>query len=213
MITLKIADREYLLPEGWHEVNLHKFSKIMEKNSQIAEYKSQILFGLEVLSILIDSRVDDLKNLTRGAFATLSEEISWINETPKAINKEEFVIDGVKWRPIKDLNRLTMGDNISLELMIGESNETNILNNILPILMRKVKTIKGEGGITYEELESFDSINYTATRDLLSKNIMITEVITFKDFFLSGEKASSTTTKATSEKEKSKKKAKTPKVQ
>ena len=103
------------------------------------------------------------------------------------------------WRPIKDLNKLTMGDNISLELMISESNESNLLNNILPILMRRVKTIKGEGGITYEELDSFHSEKYSEIRNLLVKNIMITDVITFKDFFFGGEKGSSTTMKDTLE--------------
>jgi hypothetical protein len=202
MITLKINNKEYGLPEGWSEVNLDKFEKIMVKNSQIKEYKSQILFGLEVLSILIDCEVDDLKNLTRASFETLSNEISWINEAPVGIEKDNFIIEGEMWRPIKDLNKLTMGDNISIELMIGESNETNILNNILPILMRKVRGVKGEGGITYEELEPFDSMNYVKTRGLLSKSVMITDVINFKDFFLSGEKVSSTTMKDTSVKEK-----------
>lgn len=199
MINLKIADKEYNLPEGWWEVNLEKFEKIMLKNSQISEYKSQILFGLDILGILIDAKTEDLKNITRGSFATISEEIKWINEPPVGINKDIFIIEGEEWRPIKDLNKLTMGDNISLELMISESNEATLLVNILPILMRRVKKIKLEGGLEGYELLPFDSEKYNEIKELLKKNINITDIINFKDFFLGGEKVSSTTMKVTSE--------------
>jgi hypothetical protein len=197
MVTVKILNKEYELPEGWHEVNLEKFEKIILKNKVIDEYKSQILFGLEIFAILTDAEINDLKNLTRESFEILSNEISWMTQTPKGIEKGEFIINNEVWKPIKDLNKLTMGDNISLELMISESDESNLILNILPILIRKVKIIK-ENGIEIEELQAFDSNKYSDTKELFSKSIYITDVINFKDFFLNGVKESSGTTKATS---------------
>jgi hypothetical protein len=183
MVILKIADKEYNLSEGWNEVNLEKFKLIMKKNQLIREYKSQILFGLEIFSILIDCHVDDLKNLTKTSFETLTGEISWINDAPVGIEKEYFIIDGVKWKPLKDLNKLTMGDNISIEMMINESDETDMLINILPILLRRVRVVKDELGNEVEELMPFDAEKYEMTKTLFMKNIFITDVINFKDFF------------------------------
>lgn len=183
MVIVKIMDKEYELPENWDEVNLDKFERIIEKNGLISEYKSQILFGLEIFGILIGADIEDLKSLTKTSFETLSNEISWINEAPVGVDKDEFVIEGEVFKPLKDLNKLTMGDNISLELMIAESNEANLLINILPILLRKVKKIKNENGEWSEELEPFDADKYMERKKLFSKNIYITDVINFKDFF------------------------------
>ena len=182
MVIVKIAEHEYNLPESWDEVSLEKFRKIVEKNQLISEYKSQILFGLEILSILIDCSVEDLKNISKASFETLVEEIKWIHTAPVAKEKEEFTILGERWKPIKDLNKLTMGDNISLELMINNSTEATLLINILPILLRKAKVVKLESGELKEELMPFDDKNYEELKDAIQKNIFITEVMSFKDF-------------------------------
>ena len=182
MVIVKIAEHEYNLPESWDEVNLEKFKKIIEKNQLISEYKSQILFGLEILSILIDCEVENLKNISKASFETLVKEIDWINTSPVAKEKEEFIILGERWKPMRDLNKLTMGDNISLELMINSSNEATLLINILPILLRKVKVVKLESGETKEELMPFDDGKYEELKDAIQKNIFITEVMNFKDF-------------------------------
>ena len=183
MVIVKIAEREYQLPEGWNEVNLSKFQRIIEKNELISEYKSQILFGLELFSILIDCDVEDLKQLTKTSFEKLSEETKWLYNDVVGVEKPEFVINGETYRPLKDLNKLTMGDNISLEMMINESNQATLIPNILPILLRKVRKIKGEDGNWIEELEPFNAEEYHERRKLFLENIYITDVINFKDFF------------------------------
>jgi hypothetical protein len=76
-----------------------------------------------------------------------------------------------------------MGDNVSLEMMINESNEATLLINILPILLRKVKIVKDELGNEVEELMPFDAEKYQMMKTLFMKNIFITDVINFKDFF------------------------------
>lgn len=182
MVVVKIGDKEYNLPEGWNEVNLEKFGRILEKNALINEYKSQILFGLEIFAILIDAHVDELKSLTKTSFEVLTKETEWLNTEVKGQEKDEFLIEGEIYRPLKDLNKLTMGDNISLEMMINESNEATLLQNILPILLRKVRRVKTENG-EVEELEAFDAATYAEKKKLFEKSIYITDVINFKDFF------------------------------
>lgn len=182
MITVKIGTEEYNLPEGWGEVSLEKFKLIMEKNALISEYKSQILFGLDIFSILIDCPVDNLKEMTKKSFELLTEETKWIYDSPKGCDKEDFIIEGRRWKPLKDLNKLTMGDNISLEMMIAESTDATLLINILPILLREVRIVK-EDGVEREELLPFRAEKYDELRNLFQKNIFITDVINFRDFF------------------------------
>ena len=183
MVIVKIGEREYSLPESWSEVNLSKFQRILEKNDLIAEYKSQILFGLEIFSILIDCDVEDLKSLTKTSFEKLSEETKWLYSDVVGSEKDEFVIGDEVFRPLKDLNKLTMGDNISLEMMIKESTQASLIINILPILLRKVKKIKVESGEWIEELEPFNAELYYERKKLFMEHIYITDVINFKDFF------------------------------
>jgi hypothetical protein len=75
-----------------------------------------------------------------------------------------------------------MGDNISLELLIKDSDEANMLINILPVLLRKVKKVKTEDG-EIEELEPFVAEKYNERKTLFGKSIFITDVINFRDFF------------------------------
>jgi len=182
MNIVEIGGKHWDLPEGWNEVNLDKFKNIILKNAQIDEYKSQIKFSLEILSILLGCETVDLENLTKGSFEKLIEEISWIGTPPVGEDKEVFNIGGKRWKTFKDFNKLKMGDNISLEILIKQSTQADLLINILPILLREVKEVKGEGG-TKEILCDFDAENYEELKTLFSKNIFITEVINFKAFF------------------------------
>ena len=182
MVVVKIADKEWNLPESWSEVSLEKFSKIILKNSQIEEYKSQIKFSLEILSILLDCEIEDLNNLTKESFEKLTSEIDFIGTAPVGVDKEDFYFEGKRWRLLKDLNKLKMGDNISLELVIKESNDATLLINILPILLREVKEIKVDDKIEIQ-LKDFDAEKYDELKTLFMKNIFITEVINFKSFF------------------------------
>lgn len=182
MLIVKIEEKEWNLPESWSEVNLKKFEGILRKNTQISEYKSQIKFSLEILSILLDCRVEDLHNLTKESFETLTNEIAFIKDAPIGVDKELFIIGGKKYKLLKDLNKLKMGDNISLELMIKESTEADLLINILPILLREVKEVK-VGDDIEQSLCDFDAEKYAELKTLFSENIFITEVINFKSFF------------------------------
>ena len=106
-------------------------------------------------------------------------------------NCNEFTIGDDKYIAISDFNKLSMGDNISLELMINESTEHNLLSNILPILIRKAK-VKGDGSLVPDE---FDGDKYNELRELFKKELKVTDVLHLSNFFFNGEKPSTTTTK------------------
>jgi hypothetical protein len=187
MIIIEIEGNEYNLPQGWDEVTLDMFEKISSHSLLLSEFKSETLFSLEMFSILLKCPVNDIKKLTRKSFEILAEKCAWANKeiVPRKVKK--FLIDGEVYVPVKDLNSLTMGDSVSLELMINESNESNILTNILPIILRKGKTIlKGSKEVLVPS--EFDADNYGETRELFKQNLMVSDIIEFKLFFLNGGK-------------------------
>jgi len=199
MITFEIGGKDYELPEGWDEVSLEKFEKIVKHGSILSEYKSKILYAIELIAILLDAPVDDITRLDRPSYEILAEKCSWANGVPKTRMVKKWNINDVEYIAFEELNKLTMGDSVSLELMINESNEQNVISNILPILVRKAKKVMRDGKEVLEPGE-FDADNYEKTKELFRKHMMISDVIWIKDFFLDGAKASSITMKATSEK-------------
>jgi hypothetical protein len=200
MIIVKIGAEEFSLPEGWHEVNLRTFQTVISLNERIEEWKSTVEFSIEVFTSLIGCPKENIMNLTRESFNTLVEETKWLYTEVPSNPKEEFELLGSKWRLLKDLNKLTMGETISLELKISESNATTILANIVPILLRRVKEVKVSDKIE-TSLMAFEADKYEQLREEVLDKINVTEIISFRDFFSNGVTASSGTTKVTSVKQ------------
>lgn len=183
MIIVEINNKEYNLPQGWNEVSIEMFEKIMKQASILSTYKSQVLYSLEMFSILCGAPIDELKEMNRESFDKMGDLCDWVNDeiTPSDVNS--WTIDGVEYRAVSNMNGLTMGDNISLEIMINESDEANILGNILPILIRKTKQVTKEDGSVKITLSDFDADNYDETRSLFKKNLNVSDVFQLKSFF------------------------------
>jgi hypothetical protein len=182
MLIVEINEKEYNLPENWSEVTVEKFEKIMRHSSFLSEYKSQTLFALEMFGLLLDCPVEEIKKLSKDSFSVLSEKCAWANEEIKSSLRNEFHINDKVYIAVKDFNKLSMGDAVSLEIMIGESKNEEILGNILPMLIRKAKPVVKNGESVLEAGE-FNADEYNELRDLFKKNIMVTDVIGLKDFF------------------------------
>lgn len=183
MIIIELEGKEYKMPSGWNEVNVGMFEKVMKHAGILSEYKSQVQYAIEMFSILTGAPVEDLNKMTRTSFEELSKSIEWVNHEVQPSNRKEWTFDGIDYMAVENLNKLTMGDTVSLELMINESNEENILSNILPILIRKVKEVKVSGGLTKKVHADFDADEYNELRKLFSENLMVDDVIDLKSVF------------------------------
>lgn len=182
MVTIEINGTDYELAEGWHEVSVELFEKIMKHSLFLKEYKSQTLFALEMFGILLDAPIDEIKKLSKKSFEILSEKCAWASGEITASNKKEFHINDKVYVIVKDFDSLNMGDAISLEIMMEESKSEEVLGNILPILVREAKPVVKEGK-TELAPGDFDADNYKEIRDLFKKNIMISDVIGLQSFF------------------------------
>lgn len=183
MITIELEGREYKVPESWNEVNIKLFEEITRMATLLPEYKSDVQYTLDMFSVLTGAPVEDLVKMTRKGFEDLSKVCDWVNEEVQASDKKVWVFDGIEYMPVENLDSLTMGDSVSLELMIKESSEATILGNILPILIRKVKKIQKENGKIKKVPGEFVADEYNETKELFKERLMVTDVIRLKSFF------------------------------
>lgn len=183
MITIELEGKEYVMPEGWDEVSVGTFEKIVQLASQYAAYGSDAEYVIDMLATLTGAPKDVLLRITRKSFDDLSQRLSWVSEEVSPSNKESWLINGIEYMPVRNLDTLTMGDSVSMELMVKESNEANILGNLLPMLIRKVKKIDAGGGKTKKVADAFDANEYAETKELFNKHLMVCDVIRLKSFF------------------------------
>lgn len=208
MKIVEIAGEDYKLPESWSEVTVETYEKIQAHSSFLSEYKSQLEFVIELFGILLGIDALILKSMTKESFEILTKEIEWLNDDIPLKRQESFEIDGEKFVPVKDLKKLTTGDMISIEVLIADSNQNELLGNLLPILIRRAKKVSKKSGKVKYVPAKFDADEYEDLKELFKKNLSIEDVLYLKDFFFDGEKQSSIITKAISEKEKLEKKVK-----
>lgn len=182
-MIIELEGNEYNLPEGWTEINLEKFEKLMKHFSILSDYKSQYQYAIELFSILLDAPIEDLSRITKGSFELLAEKIKWSNGTITPTGIKEWTIEGQEYMVIKDLNSLEMGEMVSLELQIANSQNWELLTNMLPILVRKVKTIQTKNGDIKKVPERFDAESYEETKQLFRKYMMVADVNELRDFF------------------------------
>jgi hypothetical protein len=182
MIQVEINGNDYDLAEGWNEITVEKFERIMKHSLFLKEYKSQTLFALEMFAILLDAPIEDIKKLSKASFEVLTEKCAWANTEITSSNKNEFHINNKVYISVKDFDSLNMGDAISLEIMMSESKSEEVLGNILPMLVREAKPVV-KAGETVLVAGDFNADEYKELRELFVKNIMITDVIGLQNFF------------------------------
>lgn len=185
MIIVKLEGKEYKMPEGWHEVTVGQFQTIVELAAKFTdgEYDTQVEYVLDIFGGITGAPKEDLLKMTRQSFDTLSNKLNWVTDEVIPTQKSNWVLAGEEYIPVKNLDSLSMGDSISLELMIKESNEWNVLGNLLPMLIRKVKKIDDGSGKIKKVPGEFIAEEYEITKKLFLENMMVSDVIQLKSFF------------------------------
>lgn len=183
MVIIELEGEEYNMPSGWDEVNIDMFEKIVHLSTGLSKYKSEIEFSIDMMALLTGAEKESLMKMTRKSFETLNGRLSWVNTEVKPSKKKIFTIDGEEFMPIENLNELSMGESISLEITIKDSNEANILTNILPILIRRVKLVERTNGKRKKVPASFNAEEYEELKELFKNNLTVPDVIELKAFF------------------------------
>lgn len=160
--------------KSWSDVKVKNFEAVVELAINKDKYKSETEFGLRVTAALLGIPYAEILTYSTEQFQQLQKDLEWSNKPVEHNGKTVYIINGRKYAPIKNPNKLTMGAAIDAELMISNSKEYDIISSLLPILLREVV---GNKQLPYS------SKDYYENRKLFSENLSIADVIHLKDFF------------------------------
>lgn len=165
----------YNIPDKWEEVTVEQFSNIFKIDREIL---TDIEVTVEVLKCLTDISEDDLYAMDPSQFSKVTNLIKFTNKDIVGTKVESIEVEGEKYFLKKDYNSLTMGEVISLELLMKEdSTFMTVMPEMLCIFLRK----KLENG----ELESFRK-SFMERKEIF-KNVSIADVNDLFLFFSNGE--------------------------
>jgi len=183
MISFELNNKIITMPTEWQEVTLDKYVKIaslddLRRNSPIQEL--YILKLIEVLCDLSDNEGDDLE-ITK--VTELVEKLSFLHIEPKWEVLKYINIEGVDYVFPDDLNKLTMGEYISMKtLQQNIPNEAESIPYILAVILRTGKQIDGKW-----VQDKFDAEGIEERKDIFMRQPVYSLMAPI-NFFLNGKK-------------------------
>lgn len=200
MIQLQIDDKVYECPTQWDEISLRKFLKFSQIETQNDSQWRQTAL---LISALTDIPVEDVYEFDIDSIKTIGEEIKFLHQEIKSNKQTSLMIDGKEYGIINNLNNLTTGEFISLELELRNKERGFLENfiNCLPIIIRPIEIVENkETGKTQKVVEKFTTDNLQWRKDLFLDKLTPKDIWWIKDFFSNGGSGYSSNTKDSSAK-------------
>lgn len=184
MLNLTINDKLFKLPSDWEELTLRQFIDILilkkdEKNSDLDNFVKTL--GIFAGDHSIEESIMDLDV---SEFNQIKDAFEWIKVDPqtKSESKDFFEFEGKKFTMKKDYNQLTVGEAITVELLLKDQKvDLDPLEISFAVLFREV--IDGK-------MKPFNADTMYEMLNDYSNRIKIVDVYEVITFFLSGEKSS-----------------------
>jgi hypothetical protein len=178
----------FQIPDSWNEVSVEKFTNIWKINR---EGMTAIEITIAVVNVLTGIDEDYLYMMSPSEFSQITSIIEFTNHDVKG-NEVEFIMIGEdKYYLKKDFDKLTMGEVISLELLIEQASG-NVMSKMPEILCIFLRKKNGD------KLESFKK--GFMERAEVFKQASIADVNDIFLFFSDGVNSSTSNTKESLEK-------------
>lgn len=174
-LTIDDEVKEFNIPESWDEVNVEQFGKLFSFNR---EELTPIQLGVKTLNIFIGVDEETLMMLNYDDFINLINIVNFTNKDIETVKFESIDVNGDNYFIKDDFSQLTMGEVISIETLLQQSNGNlfNVMAKLLCVFLRKKK----DNG----KLESFKS--EFLTREEIFKTLPISKIYGIFVFFLNG---------------------------
>lgn len=187
--SFKIDDREFTTITEWSELSVKQYLEISNIQSNKDSFFIDELFMMRLLEVLCNVEEGGLDDLPLDFLPELTSYIDKLKEKPIWSNITHFDIDGVTYVLMKDLNKITSGEYISLKTIESKYKNDSVvmIANLLAVLVRPGKLVKDEetGEETYE-IEKFSSKNLEYRSKLLLERGKAIDLVGMIDFFLTG---------------------------
>ena len=140
MKQFKLNETEYEMPTSWDEMNLSKYVELAKLEEMKESFGMPELYLLKVIEALCGAEQGDLDDLTLDMVTELSKEVGYLQEQPVWGNSRHIEIEGQDYVFPEDLNKLTMGEYISIKtLQEQQTSQADLIPYLLAIILRPGK--------------------------------------------------------------------------
>lgn len=169
-------------PNSWDEVPLKYGRKLFQINSSGMTDHQYLEEVIKCFDIDINNyKIEDINNLKYKV-------LNLISSKPNETMETEFIINGIRYHLVKDLKQLTFGEFLDLELLLSQSETSNIfenLHNVLGVMLREQTKVGSRyfGKVKFEP-KPYDSEKVLENAKLFDKVLSVNDVYGFSTFFL-----------------------------
>lgn len=202
MKRFELNGKEFMMPTDWKELTLKHYVDLALLEEQRVEYLLGELYLLKVIEVLCQAEGGDLDELTLEMVAELSKEVSYLQVEPTWSNTKSIEIEGTTYGFPQDLNKLTMGEYISIKtLQENSKSQAESIPYILSVILRPARLVKDmETGKEHLKQDKFDAQNIEWRKELFLKQ-PVYDLMGPINFFLNGNGTSLSNTEVSTEKE------------
>lgn len=142
MIDIKLnvddEDKQFFIPESWDEVNLEQFCRLYQFNR---DFLTPIETAVRTLHIFTGIDEDTIMMFNYDDFQKLCSIIEFTTTEIESKLIESININGEEYFLKKEFDKLTMGEIISIEVILNDSqgNIMGCMDKLLCIFLRKKK--------------------------------------------------------------------------
>jgi hypothetical protein len=145
MKNFKLDDKDYQVPENWNEMSLKLYVNVAKLEEKKSEYLLGELYLLKIIEAICDAEDGELDDLTLEDVNDISKSIGFLQEEAEWPNVKILEIEGTTYVFPSDLNKLTMGEYISMKTFQENiSSQAEAIPYILAIILRPGKLVKNE---------------------------------------------------------------------
>jgi len=176
--------QEFNLKNTWEDLLFNdyiEFQKLEREKDLLGIDENYVI---KVLLILTDCTENDILNIQLDLLNEIMIDVKFINLPIPKVDAKFIEIDGEKWSFKKDLNKLTMGEYISIKtFQENAKDDLEATSLVLSCLFRKVKEEKEDGELV---LDSFKPDDCKKISDLLKTKVKLVELYHYLTFFFDG---------------------------
>lgn len=185
MKTIVINKVEKEIPESYEDVSIAMYKRIVEIKDIITEDLNNTQKTAALLSKILDIGIKEIYLTTVTEFNKAVEALAFLNEPIKPKELKTLTIEGDTYFIKKDLETLSVGEMISLEIYI-QQNPT-----FIEMLAPSIALMLGRK-LDNGELEEFDADRFALFISLIEQKVSITEAFGVAGFFLTSGKTYTT---------------------
>lgn len=177
------------VPTCWEDIKLSTYVDIAKLEEIKSQFQFEELYLLKVIELICGVDSGEIDDLTIEQVEEISTDLQFLQDQSTWKVQPTVEIDGDIYVFPKDMNKLTMGEYISVKTFQEKFNgSADAIPYILAIILRKGKLVNDKWIQTKFEIEELEQ------RKNLFLDQSIINLMGAVDFFLGGRKISTTNT-------------------